>query len=368
MGTTRILIADHDANTRQALAAYLCAHHYEVLHAVDSSQALAIARREHPHLILLDVGLPGGDGHGFVPHLKASPSCAGVPIIVLSGVGTPCTVKTALQEGAAGFLQKPADPATLLATIRRALEESREAAGQTGHRTYGDGRRTQPLALVVDDDEGVRLVIRASLEAADFVVEEAEDGREALAAFQRLAPDLMLLDVLMPHMNGFATCLAMRALPNAAQIPIVMVTGLDDVESIKRAYEVGATDFITKPIDRMMLCQRVRYILRAGQTLQAFDRSERQLRGLIRERSESVVDLHDDIIQCLYAIGLGLEEGRRLIQEDPGKAVMQLCAAVNGLNGVIGQVRHHIVDLQPAMMQNEPADFSPPPETFQRIH
>src|SRR6266581_6547518 len=102
--------------------------------------------------------------------------------------------------------------------------------------------------LVVDDDPAMCLMVRATLEGAGFLVRDANGGGEALSVFETLHPDIVLLDVMMPDMNGFATCQALRRLPGGAHIPIVMLTGLDDSESIEKAYSVGATDFVTKPI------------------------------------------------------------------------------------------------------------------------
>lgn len=127
--------------------------------------------------------------------------------------------------------------------------------------------RERPVVLAADDDYSTRLLIRASLEEAGFAVEEAEDGRSALAAFSRCRPDIVLLDVLMPGMDGFAVCEAIRREPGAQDLPIVMVTGLDDTDSITRAYDMGATDFITKPINWTILGYRVRYVLRAQQAI-----------------------------------------------------------------------------------------------------
>lgn len=126
--------------------------------------------------------------------------------------------------------------------------------------------RDQPLVLVVDDDAGERLLSSASLRQGGFAVLEAEDGEQALRLFPLEHPDIVLLDVVMPGLDGFAVCEALRQRPGGRYLPIVMVTGLDDVESIERAYQVGATDFITKPIQWLVLCHRVRYILRANQT------------------------------------------------------------------------------------------------------
>ncbi|MDS4030629.1 MAG: diguanylate cyclase [Candidatus Contendobacter sp.] len=126
--------------------------------------------------------------------------------------------------------------------------------------------RNQPLILVVDDDDGQRLLAGAALRQGGFAVVEASDGEQALVTFQHKQPDIVLLDVVMPGLDGFAVCEALRQLPGGQYCPIVLVTGLDDVESIERAYEVGATDFITKPIQWLVLHHRVRYILRASQT------------------------------------------------------------------------------------------------------
>jgi len=122
-----------------------------------------------------------------------------------------------------------------------------------------------PVALIVDDDLTMRLLIRQALERAGFVCHEAEQGAAALERFPQLQPDIVLLDVVMPHMDGYAACAALRGMPAGAFVPVLMLTGLDDVESIDRAYEVGATDFISKPINWGILGHRARYILRASQ-------------------------------------------------------------------------------------------------------
>ena len=122
----------------------------------------------------------------------------------------------------------------------------------------------RPRVLLVDDDLIPRVLARAALEGAGFDVEEARNGREAVAAFQRLRPALVLMDAVMPEMDGFAACTAIRALPGGDRTPILMMTGLDDVESIRRAFEVGATDFATKPVHGSILGFRVGHLIRAG--------------------------------------------------------------------------------------------------------
>ncbi|MGC3973054.1 MAG: ATP-binding protein [Nitrospira sp.] len=125
-----------------------------------------------------------------------------------------------------------------------------------------------PSALVIDDDIIIRMFAREALEQAGWMVEEAESGREACVAFQQCSPDVVLLDVMMPEMDGFQTCAALRQLPGGNHTPILIMTGLDDFESITKAYDAGATDFIVKPLNAMLLTHRVRYMVRANRILQ----------------------------------------------------------------------------------------------------
>ena len=133
--------------------------------------------------------------------------------------------------------------------------------------------------LVVDDVPANVKLLEARLSAEYFDVLTASNGAEALQICQRAECDIILLDVMMPDMDGFEVCAAMRRLPRGigAHIPILMVTGLDDVGSIERAYTAGATDFTTKPINWTILLQRLRYMLRASQSFRRLGESERRL-------------------------------------------------------------------------------------------
>jgi diguanylate cyclase (GGDEF)-like protein/PAS domain S-box-containing protein len=137
--------------------------------------------------------------------------------------------------------------------------------------------RANPLALVVDDDPTFRALSRLALEQFDLRVEEAGNGRSGVELAQQLQPDIVILDLQMPEMDGFAACTALRRLPGGERLPILIMTGLDDVEAIAHAYEVGATDFITKPCNGLVLGQRVRYMLRASNMFEALLRSETRL-------------------------------------------------------------------------------------------
>jgi len=135
----------------------------------------------------------------------------------------------------------------------------------------------RPLVLIVDDDVTVRILARESLEQAGLRVEEAEDGAQALSAFKRLRPDIVLLDIVLPQVGGFSVCEEIRKIPGGDQTPILMVTGVDDIESINQAYGVGATDFAVKPLNWVILGHRVRYMLRASWAADELRKSKARL-------------------------------------------------------------------------------------------
>jgi diguanylate cyclase (GGDEF)-like protein len=120
-----------------------------------------------------------------------------------------------------------------------------------------------PLVLVIDDDPMVRLLASESLATKGFRIVEAENAEEGLRLFESARPDLVLLDVVMPGIDGFTACSRLRVMPHGQHVPVLMMTGLDDVTSIQHAYQVGATDFVTKPLNFTLLQFRLRYMLRA---------------------------------------------------------------------------------------------------------
>lgn len=138
-------------------------------------------------------------------------------------------------------------------------------------------QQSAPLALIVDDDAVTRLLARAALEGIGWSVEEAENGLDAVAAVGRLHPHIVLLDVMMPEMNGYAACTAIRKLPGGEHVPVLIMTGLDDYHSITQAYDAGATDFITKPLNGLLLAHRARYIVRSSRVLQELRASQASL-------------------------------------------------------------------------------------------
>lgn len=127
-------------------------------------------------------------------------------------------------------------------------------------------QRTQNLVLITDDDRSLQMLLKVAMEQEGFEVAQSNSGEQCLRDYQRLQPDMVLLDAVMPGIDGFECCRQLRQLPGADQVPILMITVLDDSESVAQAFDAGATDYITKPIYWAVLSHRVRRLLESYQT------------------------------------------------------------------------------------------------------
>ena len=140
--------------------------------------------------------------------------------------------------------------------------------------------------LAVDDEPGMRLLAEAAFAGAGYRVLLASGGEEALSLLDSHRPDVVLLDILMPGMDGLETCRRIKAMPDHQHVPIIMLTGLDDVEAVEKAYQSGAWDFCSKPINWQILKHRVSFALRASEAFAAERRSSRLSRTIDRSHSE----------------------------------------------------------------------------------
>lgn len=154
----------------------------------------------------------------------------------------------------------------------------------------------QPLILVVDDSATMRLVTSDALIKSGFKVILAEHGEAALSMLRTSKPDAILLDVEMPGLNGFEVCAEIRKLPDFKYSPIMMVTGLEDYESINKAFEAGATDFTTKPINPTLLGYRVRYMVRTNSYFQDLQIADQKVRVLNDELLDKLVEIQQNAI------------------------------------------------------------------------
>jgi diguanylate cyclase (GGDEF)-like protein len=232
--------------------------------------------------------------------------------------------------------------------------------------------------LLVDDDPTIRLLVSRYLQSTGLKVQTASNGREGVEMFSRLHPDVVLLDVMMPELDGFAACRAMRRARPGLLPPILMMTGLDDPDSIEGAYDAGATDFISKPIENVLLAHRVRYLLRNAGVMKSLRASESHL-----ARAQEVARLGhwiwspgkgsfqiSDSLRCMLDMPpgtTGLRDTlrrflRRLRAEDRARLLESLRNAVHDQTS--WQFRHGIQQPdQPNFTLFHQANFGPQDET-----
>lgn len=132
--------------------------------------------------------------------------------------------------------------------------------------------------LVVDDHEQNLELLSAYLDDLGAEIRQARDGVEAIQAVTERKPDLILLDVMMPRMSGFQVCGKLKSDPATKDIPIVVVTALNEVADVERAVELGADDFLTKPVNRLELMTRVRSLIRVSQLQRQLQRTMSELK------------------------------------------------------------------------------------------
>jgi len=200
--------------------------------------------------------------------------------------------------------------------------------------------------LVADDDPVMRLLMLEMLAQVGLDAIEAHDGIEAVALAQSRRPDLVLMDVDMPRMDGFAACAAIRRTErDGACVPVVMVTGSDDIEAVTHAYEVGATDFVSKPINWAILGHRVLYVLRASDAIARLRIADAQNRAVLAAIPDTFFRLDQDGFYLDYEPGHERPGHERPGHERPGQGCPSLHAAATPAAGQI--IGKHISDVLP---------------------
>jgi diguanylate cyclase (GGDEF)-like protein len=183
--------------------------------------------------------------------------------------------------------------------------------------------------LVVDDDRSTRSSLRHTLQRDGFRVEEAADGAQALQMLKRIQPDVILMDAVMPVMDGFTACARIQEMPSGSAIPVLMITALEDNTSVERAFAAGASDYIPKPIHFAVLSQRVRRIIEANQ-------AEKRIRHLA----------YNDLLTGLPNRALFMDQlGRRIEQARlAGESVAVLFLDLDRFKNVNDTLGHDIGD------------------------
>jgi signal transduction histidine kinase/DNA-binding response OmpR family regulator/HAMP domain-containing protein len=239
VANNRILVIDDDPVVRDLMERFFTREGFQVATAADGMEGLDRARTFSPSVITLDVLMPKMDGWSVLRALKADPALAAIPVLMVSIVDEK---NKGFALGASDFISKPIDRGQL----RRLLAQCKGAAA---------GRHV----LVVEDDDVTREMFRRVLVGEQCRVSEAANGREALERVAADPPDVIFLDLIMPVMDGFEFLTALRGLPTASRIPVVVVTSSDLTEDDRRRLNGGVERIIQKAAsDRDALLAEIR--------------------------------------------------------------------------------------------------------------
>ncbi len=224
--TGTVLVIDDDAAAREILGRILRKEGFRMLEAADGVAGLRLARERRPDVITLDVLMPGMDGWAVLAALKAEQDTAAIPVIMLTIVDER---NLGFALGAAEYVTKPVDRERLAAILNRYGRD-------------GESRRV----LVVEDDEAVRAQLRRAMEAQGWSVKEAENGRVALERIADGPVDLILLDLMMPEIDGFAFLERLRRLEGWRSVPVVVITAKELTPEDRQRLNGGVERIIEK--------------------------------------------------------------------------------------------------------------------------
>jgi diguanylate cyclase (GGDEF)-like protein/PAS domain S-box-containing protein len=259
---------------------------YAILAATSGEKALAIAQHSpQPDLILLDIQMPGMDGYAVLSQLKSNPATADIPVIFVTALAESADEARGLMLGVADYITKPVNPELLRLRVRTQLELRRYRKDpmmlDSRH-----GNPGQPASLLVVDDipDNIHELLEALKD--DYRIMVARSGAKALELIEGpTPPDLVLLDIVMPEMDGYEVCRRIKASPVGNRIPVIFVTVVDATQDKVRGFNIGAADYIIKPFDIDEVRARVRTHLELAR-LRHFLEDQVAQRTVLLEQSE----------------------------------------------------------------------------------
>ena len=303
----RILIIEDEANNLDVARRIVRGAGHEALTAVDGLAGLEIARREHPDAVLVDLLLPKLDGWSVTRAIREEPWAKEIPIIAVSALAMEADRERARAAGCDDFVTKPYAPAELRAVLSRFFTEASapKIATRPADLPASGIEPSERLGrvLVVDDEPAnVEHIVRR-LSGNGYETLTASNGHDAIAVATKEQPDLILMDVMMPGLDGWQATKLLKGDPKTANIPVVFVTARDRPEDVAAGFEAGGMMYVNKPVEPVELFARVRnaiYMKRLqddlrhkNEDLQRLESSRQELIGMlghdIRNLANSVV-------------------------------------------------------------------------------
>lgn len=273
--SARVLVVDDILPNVKLLEAKLASEYYDVLTATSGQEALEKVRDESPDIVLLDVMMPGMDGFEVCQEIKSDPTYAHIPVVMVTALTDAADRVRGLQAGADDFLSKPLNDTALMARVRSlvrlkmTVDEWRireNTASQLGVVEEGGTVMSEPVenarVLIVEDQSYDSDKIIETLKVDNDIVDVVENGVEAMSKIAKADYDLMIISLNLRDEDGLRLCSHLRSSDRSRAIPILMVAADEDMSRIAHGLEIGAHDYILRPIDGNELLARVRTQIR----------------------------------------------------------------------------------------------------------
>jgi len=303
----RILIIEDEANNLDVARRIVRGAGHEAITAADGLAGLELARRERPDAVLVDLLLPKLDGWAVTRAIRDEPWAKGIPIIAVSALAMQADRERAREAGCDDFVTKPYAPAELRTVLNRFFADGsapKVAARAAALPASGiEPSERLGVVLVVDDEPAnVELIVRR-LTGNGYETLTATNGHDAIAVATKEQPDLILMDIMMPGLDGWQATRLLKGDPKTANIPVVFVTARDRPEDVAAGFEAGGMMYVNKPVEPVELFARVRQAIfmkrlqddlrKKNEDLQRLESSRQELIGMlghdIRNLANSVV-------------------------------------------------------------------------------
>ena len=273
--SARVLVVDDILPNVKLLEAKLASEYYDVLTATSGPEALEKVKADSPDIILLDVMMPGMDGFEVCREIKSDPAHAHIPVVMVTALTDATDRVRGLEAGADDFLSKPLNDTALMARVRSlvrlkmTVDEWRvreNTASQLGVVDEGGTVMSEPVEnariLVVEDQEYDSAKFVETLKIDNDTVDIVTSGVKAMTHIAETQYDLMVISLNLKDEDGLRLCSHLRSSEKARSIPILMVAAEDDMSRIAHGLEIGAHDYILRPVDSNELLARVRTQIR----------------------------------------------------------------------------------------------------------
>ncbi|RMF83914.1 MAG: response regulator, partial [Nitrospirae bacterium] len=265
MATARILSIDDSPTVLKLIEMIGQSAGYEVHVASDGARGVAMAAELHPDVILVDFIMPEMNGLQVCKALRDNPETRDIPVILVSSKGDAVGDKFVESLGVRHYCTKPFKADDLLAKLAEVLgERGSGAAAEEAAPSEATAGRERPLVLSIDDSPTILRLVEMILGNAGFEVRTAAGGAKGIELARSLKPDVVLVDFIMPEVNGFQVCKTLRGDPELGQVPIILVSSKGESVGEQFVNTLGIHHYLTKPFQPDQLVAEVRRALEAA--------------------------------------------------------------------------------------------------------